>query len=263
MKPPHLLRSPLLAVLLLLVACPRPTPIEAPPPVPRPAPQELQVFGALRAVMHQGDTTSKVSLTELLSMPGGHGVGALEGLAGEVTFDEGVAWVSTPDGAGGLRTVRLEPGTDTHQGVALLAFQRVESWTTRALEQPTSLAELGERIRDAAQVAGLSLDHPIPFRVEGLLEQLTYHVIDGSKLPSGASSHDAHRAAGVRVELERVDATLVGVWSTEHAGVFTHMGETTHVHVTVAEPLGSGHVDAVQIPMGATLMLAAPSQGSP
>ncbi|GEM_PF-227062 len=225
------------------------------------APTTLQMFGALRAVMHQGDYGSKVSLGELLAEPGGHGVGALEGLAGEVTFDGGTAWLSTPDGSGAIATTKLEPGAGSDRGVALLAFHRVDAWTTRTLEEPASLAELGDRIRDAATEAGLSLDHPIPFRVEGPFEQLKYHVIDGSKLPAGPSSHDAHKDAGITVEHAAVEATLIGLWSTEHAGIFTHMGDTTHVHVTVAEPLGSGHVDEVRVPTGARLMLPTASRG--
>ncbi len=224
---------------------------------------ELSMFGALRAVMHNADYGSKVALQELLSSGGGHGPGALKGLAGEITFDEGTAWVSTPDGAGGIHTTRITTGGTTDLGVALLAFHRVEGWTTRPLADAASLEELGDRIRDAAHAAGLGLEQPIPFRIEGRLEGLSYHVIDGVQLPPGPSSHEAHQAAAIRVEHGEIEGTLVGVWSTEHAGVFTHMGETTHVHVTIEEPLGSGHVDAVRLSAGVELSLPRPESATP
>ncbi len=259
-----------LLTLVLLAACARPAPVEVDatrssegpvtPPAEAHAP-EFRMYGALRAVMHEADYGSKVAVADLLAAPGGHGVGALEGLAGEVTFDGGVAWISTPAGDGELHTERIAAGSSTELGAALLAFHRVERWSPHAVEEPASLLELGDRVREVAEAAGLATGQPVPFRVEGTLRELRYHIIDGAALPPGPSSHEAHQAAAVRVEHDAVQGTLIGVWSTGHAGVFTHMGETVHVHATVPEPLGSGHVDAVHVPAGATLMLPAPSRG--
>jgi len=227
--------------------------VSAPTPEPA-APPPLEMYGALRSVMHQADYGSKVTVGELLAKPGAHGVGALEGLGGEITFLDGAAWLSRPDGDS-VTTETLAPGAASDQGIALLALQRVEGWEAREMATGTDLGGLGDVVRSAAADAGFALDQPIPFRVRGALEGLSYHVIDGSKLPPGPSSHDAHQSAGVRIEQSAVEGTLVGVWATGAAGVFTHMGSTTHVHVVIDEPRGSGHVDGVQVAAGATLEL--------
>jgi hypothetical protein len=263
--------APLLAVLLL-AACGADDPT-APATPPESAPDEqterpattehaapdesgLRTFGALRAVMLRGDVARKVDLQDLLTSDA-HGVGAVDGLAGEITFDRGVLWLSTPDGAGGATTARIEPGQTTDAGAALLAWRPTPTWSETTLATPVTLRELGERVAEAAVAAGIDPSQPLPFRVEGRLEGLRYHVVDGAKLPPGPSSHEAHQAAGVAVAHEAVDATLVGMFSLHHVGVFTHHAETTHVHVTVADPLGSGHVDAVTVPAGARLFLPA------
>jgi hypothetical protein len=44
---------------------------------------------------------------------------------------------------------------------------------------------------------------------------------------------------------------VVGFYSAAHQGVFTHMGERTHLHAIVGD--ATGHVDALAIGAGATL----------
>lgn len=231
---------------------PPPTPQVQPPPST--SDHGFAMYGALKSVMHQGDYAAKVSVQELLREPGGQGVGALEGLGGEITVADGVAWLSVPTADGDMETTRVEAG-GPDAGVALLAFGRVSEWSARPLTSATPLPNLGARIEAAAEAAGLPTDRPIPFQVRGVLDSLTYHVIDGSKLPPGPSSHKAHQAAAVVRTHEGQAARLVGMWSRGHERVFTHMGETTHIHVTVDQPLGSGHVDAAVVAAGAELLL--------
>ncbi len=214
----------------------------------------LEMFGSLRSVMHEADYSEKVALQPLIEAGAGHGVGALTGLAGEITFSNGEAWITTPDGAG-LRTTRLANGDATDLGAALLVFTQVSAWTEHTVTTPLDLESLGAAVRDAAAASGLSLDEPVPFRVEGALHSLQFHVIDGDALGAGPSSHAQHRDAARTVSHDTAEGTLIGLWSTAHGGVFTHMGATTHVHVTLEEPLGSGHVDGVLIPAGGRLFL--------
>jgi hypothetical protein len=59
----------------------------------------------------------------------------------------------------------------------------------------------------------------------------------------------------VRIKAVNVPATLIGFYSTSHEGIFTHRGQTTHVHAVLADPLVTGHVDAAVIPRGAIVKL--------
>ena len=86
-------------------------------------------------------------------------MGALTGLAGEITFSNGEAWITTPDGAG-LRTTRLANGDATDLGAALLVFTQVSAWTEQTVTTPLDLESLGAAVRDAAAASGLSLDAP-------------------------------------------------------------------------------------------------------
>jgi acetolactate decarboxylase len=101
----------------------------------------------------------------------------------------------------------------------------------------------------------LSLEGRLPFLVEGDFEELQWHVIDGRRLSGNETSHRDHLKAAVRHTSVRATGTLVGFYSPNDQGVFTHMGSKTHVHCVVGEPVGAGHVDHVDLPAGVTFKL--------
>jgi acetolactate decarboxylase len=49
--------------------------------------------------------------------------------------------------------------------------------------------------------------------------------------------------------------TVVGFFSRHHEGVFTHMGQRTHLHVLSDDGAAMGHVDEIAVPSGAALKL--------
>jgi acetolactate decarboxylase len=102
----------------------------------------------------------------------------------------------------------------------------------------------------AEQLRGRKL--PVPIRVTGLVSELRWHVVDGSRLPPGAG-HAEHVRTGSSGTLTDAKVELVGFFSTEHQGVFTHHGASSHFHVLT--PQLTGHVDAVALRAGARLWL--------
>ncbi|MFM1816848.1 MAG: hypothetical protein RLZ98_3543, partial [Pseudomonadota bacterium] len=61
------------------------------------SPQEIEQYGAMREVMREGKTEARVTVCDVASDASMFGVGALEGLGGEVTIDAGEVWVSRVD----------------------------------------------------------------------------------------------------------------------------------------------------------------------
>src|SRR5687767_4532707 len=84
------------------------------------APVPVSSFGKLRTMVHEGDVTAKVKLGEVLSRPHAFAVGALAGLAGEVTVLDGVAWLARPAASGNGVRSRRATAEDHQQGAALL-----------------------------------------------------------------------------------------------------------------------------------------------
>jgi acetolactate decarboxylase len=210
---------------------------------------DVRIHGALRAMMHEGQTGPTVRLDSLLPNPRLYAVGALADLAGEVTVVGGQAYLAVPEGAGAARTdTSLRPTASA----TLLVATEVPDWVSVTTDRAIRFDDLDERIASLAAAAGWTPKDRFPFLLEGTFEKLRWHVIDGRRLAAGGS-HQDHQSAAVQAGRERARATLVGFYSDHDQGVFTHMGSRTHIHCVVHEPVASGHVDHIEIPAGITL----------
>jgi acetolactate decarboxylase len=186
---------------------------------------QVQVYGALRAMFHEGKTGAMVSLDSLLPNADLYGVGALADLSGEVTVIGGRAYLAYPEGAEATRT---ESTLQADVAATLLVTSEVPSWQSVVTDRAIRFEELDD----------------------DTFGDLQWHVIDGRRLTGGGSSHQDHRAAAVKTQRDRATATLVGFYSENDQGVFTHMGSRAHLHCVV---LSTGHVDHVDIPAGITV----------
>lgn len=219
---------------------------------------EVETHGVLREIVHEGKMGATVLLHTLLPDSNLYAVGALAELAGEVTIAGGKVYLSYPDGADRTRD---ETVVDSTTAATLLVAARVPAWRDVVTERPISMANLDRDVAALAAAAGINTDRRLPFVIEGQLEDLEWHVVDGRRLASGGGSHQDHRAASVRLKRDRAAAILIGFYSNHDQGVFTHMGAATHMHCVVGDPVESGHVDQVTIPAGATVRF--PMLGTP
>ena len=214
----------------------------------------VRVYGALRAMFHEGQTGATVTLDTILPNSNVYAVGALADLAGEVTVVGGKAYLSYPDGPDATRT---ESTAQPSAAATLLVVSEVQAWHSVVTEQPVPFENLDEEIARLAVSSGMSLEMRFPFLLQGQFDDLEWHVIDGRRLAAGGASHQDHLAAAAKKRLERATATLVGFYSRDDQGVFTHMGSKTHIHCALDEPLATGHVDHVTIPAGTTVKFPA------
>ena len=202
---------------------------------------------------HEGLTAETVRLADLLPDANLYAVGALADLTGEVTVVGGKAYLSYPTGE---KETRTESTTSPTVGATLLVTADVASWRELKTEKVIPFEELDTAIAALAAKAGIPKGERFPFLVEGELD-VVWHVIDGKRLAPGATGHQAHLDASVLEAATRSRATLVGFYSENDEGVFTHHGSKTHVHCVIAAPLASGHVDHVTIPAGTTVKVPA------
>ena len=200
-------------------------------------------WGEMRAVLREGRTQGRVALADVLG-PNSVAVGALEGLAAEVTVVDGVAHLAevvdatSPEG---LRTRRAAPG----DRATLLVAAEVDAWEEHALDDVPDLDALERRIAELAAPTG-----PLPFRVEGVARRVELHVLDHSCPIAHPDGPAPWRYTG-RDE----PVTLVGFFAEGAGGVLTHHGRSTHTHALVPRANVSGHLDEVAFAAGARLYL--------
>jgi alpha-acetolactate decarboxylase len=216
---------------------------------------QVRWFGALSAIMHEGRTEAAAQLADVLPGPHAWGVGALEGLAGEVTILDDRVWLarSKPDGTASISHGEIADA-DFAQGAALLVVANADAWDELPVSTNIAWSGLDSCLESQLIAHGEALDAPVLLRIDGPVATLRWHVIDGSKMQPGAG-HAAHARSAVSGVLEQADAQLVGFFSRAHQGVFTHMGSHSHFHVVTRDGALTGHVDGVDLVAGARLLL--------
>lgn len=210
----------------------------------------VQWIGEMHAAVHEGDTAAKVALPTLLRRPHLSAIGPVEGLRGEITVIDGNASIGISDGKGGTATSQRDVNA------AFLVWANVDEWVRVPLpDRVRTEADIEAFIPEAARAGGLSVDEPLPFRIEGRSEAMALHVI--WQEPGTPPGKEAHDKAKVPRTLADAEVSIVGFWSGAHRGVFTPAFSDIHMHVITKDGAVSGHVESVRLAAGATLLLPA------
>lgn len=216
-----------------------------------PAFSEPKTYGQLHEIMMLGKTGPNVKLSEL-PRKDVYAVGALSALRGEVTIIDGAVWLSygSPDGS-----IKVEQARASDETATLLVFAQVPKWQRVKLAQDIPFDKLDATIERVAKEKGIDPSKPFPVRIQAELTELKWHSLKGVAPKPGGHTHAAHDQLVVTRTSAKAKGQLVGFFSTSHHGVFTHMGENTHLHVVLPAERHTGHVDAVTLKAGATLLL--------
>lgn len=229
---------------------------------------EILVHGHFKRMMHKGDTTAKVQLNSLSTAPGTWGVGALAGLQGEIVQVDGRLLVSPGTAAEG----KVRP-PEPADAATLWASMQVREWTRVSIPRDLSLAELEAFAAEQAKAVGLNPEQPFALRVVGQFTDLVWHVVTGDQAaagkgnaqPAGHSGHSGHSGHGAHANKRAHMAVyrspdtagqLIGISSGQALeGVVSHPGERLHLHYLSTNETQSGHLDAVVVKAGASLLL--------
>ncbi len=211
---------------------------------PRVAAPKVQTWGTMREVLREGRSEGRVMLAEL-GRRNVIGVGALAGLAGEVTIVDGRVLVATADGPVGedaAPTMNAVRDTVAGEQAALLVLAEVKHWEAIALPDCASYEELEVAIAAQLRERGHFLTDPVPVRVRGVANQLELHVIAGACPIATPDGPAPWRYAGAAGEVE-----LIGFYAEGAAGKLTHHNHSSHLHAIAEDGQLMGHLDAIAL----------------
>ena len=201
--------------------------------------QSVITIGALKQVKQAGQLAGNVRL-DTLSGASRYGLGPVAYLRGEVLIWDDTVYVSRV--ADAENVVAVEPSVAT----PFLVYASIPAWSRAysVADTVASLLHLQQVAEQYAAVAGQSLDEPFPFVLRGKVPQLTYHVMNK---PEGQTEHnpEIHRQAKRFYPLRSEPVVLLGFYSRQHEGVFTHHGSYIHVHVISDDRTQMGHLDEI------------------
>lgn len=202
--------------------------------------QHVQHAGAARKVMLGIDLSSTVCLDSLLSAPHLYALGPYEDLQGELTVYDGKAVLSKFAGKDGIESL-----VDSAARAPFLVYAYIPKWKTFEINARLQSLDDLERMVDSLMVAeGYDVEHPSPFLIDGLFEEVHFHIIQRDTTET-SHSHEAHEKAKKHFKRQLDEALLVGFYSRHHEGVFTHKGSRIHVHWVGKNREHTGHLDGL------------------
>lgn len=215
---------------------------------------EVEMWGTLRGVLRDGDTAGKIRLSEA-TRPHCVGIGAPEGLAGEIVVIDGESWVAKADPQGRMET--QHPAAPETMAT-FLAVATVPMWFDQPTKIELSLDELEEAVRVAAENSGLDTTSPFPFIVEGRFTAINLHILNGRCPFAQPNGDDDPAHDPIRIQTNDAQGVLVGFFHDGPPGILTHAGTKLHVHALLKDEQHTvGHVDALSVAAGAVIRVPA------
>lgn len=200
--------------------------------------------GSLKTV-HHGDTSAQLTLEKFEGSENIYAVGPVADLAGEITAFGGKFYVSK------VEKGRVQTTSEMKTGAAFLVWSEVAKWKQVPQRKFTakSHSELGYEISKEAEKQGIDLTKPFPFLIEGTFESVEYHVLQPmteEQKKNFEPGPGAHKEAALNLKAKGKPGKIIGFYSRNHGGVFTHMGSNLHMHILMDDGT-SGHVDEIAV----------------
>ena len=201
---------------------------------------KVVIAGSLSQIM-QDDLTAKAELSTLKDEPDVYAIGAMEGLKGEIQILGSKALYSRK----GIDGEMLEMDSTYLANAAMLVYTRVPEWQEYEIPKAIlTLEQFDNWLYSTASKAGHNMDEPLPFLVHGFPRKLNWHIIDWN--PSiGSHSKQNHINSGIQGVFVEEETDIIGFYSRNHKGVFTHHDSNMHMHFVLDNEKLAGHVDQV------------------
>ena len=199
---------------------------------------DINIVGAMKNVMWKGELGGSVHLDTISNKKGLYGLGPESYLTGEILINDGNSYVSkvTSDS-----TMTVEKTYDI--SAPFLVYANVNEWNEIEL---TSNIKTIKDIENLIDRKTIDFKRPFAFKLTGKISKAIIHI---QNLPEGtkvSSPEEAHKGQ-TNYELKDEEATIIGFFSTEHKGVFTHHDSNIHLHLITKNESKMGHLDEVEI----------------
>lgn len=198
---------------------------------------DIHIFGTLKGIMG-GKLESNFDLMDLSNKKNVYALGAEQNLKGEIqVFNSKSMFSSVADS-------RVRIDSSFNHKASLLVYAEVPEWDTVNLPAFESLSRLELEIYRLAESKGIDVDEPFPFMLEGMIDSISWHVIDWNENDK-VHTHEKHKASGQNGILNHKLVQVLGFYSKNHKGVFTHHSRDSHMHFHALDGSLAGHVDEI------------------
>ena len=125
----------------------------------------------------------------------------------------------------------------------LFVYANVTEWNEMAVPSDVkTIQDLVKFINDETAI----LKRPFAFKLIGHVSRAVIHI---QNLPEGTtvSSPDEAHQGQINFDIANEEGEIIGFFSTEHKGVFTHHDSFLHMHLITHDESKMGHLDELEI----------------
>ena len=199
---------------------------------------DLTIVGAMKNVMWKGALAGTINLDTIPNKKGLYGLGPQSYLSGELLINNGKSYLSkvTSDS-----TMQVERTFDVM--APFFVYANVNKWKEIAL--PNTVKTIND-LEKFVQLKTFEIKKPFALKLIGSVSNATIHI---QNLPEGTkvSSPDEAHQGQTNYTIQNEAAEIIGFYSTEHQGIFTHHDSFLHLHLITKDALKMGHLDALEI----------------
>jgi len=193
-------------------------------------------IAAMKDVMWKGELFSKIQLDTVNPKNGLYGLGPEVFLRGEILINNGKTYVSRVL-TDSTMTVKEIPDA----AAPFFVYANVNDWNE--IKLPSSV----KSIKDLEVFIDSKTKHqkrPFAFKLDGSISKATIHIQNLPKGTKVSSPKEAHQGQ-INYTLEKEEVEIIGFFSTEHQGIFTHHDSYLHMHLITKDKTKMGHLDHV------------------
>lgn len=198
---------------------------------------DVKVVSAMKNVMWKGQLQSTINLDTINNKKGLYGIGPESFLTGELLINNGKSYVSrvTSDS-----TMTVEKTFDT--SAPFFVYANVNEWTEMNL--PSNIKSIND-LDAFIDSETKNMKRPFAFKLIGTVSNAVIHIQNLPKGTKVSSPKEAHQGQ-TNYNLSKEEVEIVGFFSTEHQGIFTHHDSFLHMHLITKDESKMGHLDEVE-----------------
>ncbi len=201
---------------------------------------------AMKNVMWKGELEGKIALDTIKNKEGLYGLGPAAYLKGELLINNGKSYLSTV-----VSDTTMQVKETFQVKAPFFVYGTVTNWEESSLPKSiTNISKLEHLLQEKAK----QLPNPFIFKLKGKVKSASIHI---QNLPKGSivrSPKEAH-AGQTNYHLNEEWVEIIGFYSNQHKGVFTHHDTNIHMHLITTNATKMGHLDAVNFSDSITLFV--------
>lgn len=202
---------------------------------------KVKIVGAMRNVMHKRELFGTINLDTINNKSHLYGLGPVEYLTGELLIVDGRSFKSRVDVDS---SIVME---ETYKVKApFFVYANIDKWKETKL--PDSIQTILQ-LETYLDLSTKNRARPFAFQVDATVDSANIHI---ANLPNGAgiNSPEDDQKNQIKYALKNENVILVGFFSTEHQGIFTHHDTYVHIHLITQDKKRMGHLDNLNLKKG-------------